>query len=106
MDVVLPYLFALYPLLLAAIATFWIGGAHRHNWVNWIALLLATSSVMLFVYLTSPWVYSSYYLRYLVVAVFAVAVVYAYPKMILGISEVEPDTTNTKVVSLVSVAVF
>lgn len=106
MDVVLPYLFALYPLLLAAIATFWICGAHRHNWANWIALLLATSSVMLFVYLTSPWVYSSYYLRYLVVAVFAVAVVYSYLKMILGISEVEPDTTNTKVVSLASVAVF
>ncbi|BBN59755.1 M23 family metallopeptidase [Hydrogenovibrio marinus] len=106
MDVVLPYLFALYPLLLAAAATFWICGAHRHNWANWIALLLATSSVMLFVYLTSPWAFSSYYLRYFVVAVFAVAVAYSYLKMILGISEVEPDTINTKVVSLASIVVF
>lgn len=106
MDVVVPYLFALYPLLLAAVAIFCMYKAHCHYWGNWISLLLATSSVILFVYLTGSWVFTSYYLRYLVLAVFAVAVVYSYFKMVLGISKVEEDTKMTKIVSVASVVIF
>ncbi|WP_024851231.1 M23 family metallopeptidase [Hydrogenovibrio kuenenii] len=106
MDVVVPYIFALYPLLLAAAAIFCMYKANSHYWENWISFLLATSSVILFVYLTSPWVFISYYLRYLILVAFAVVVVYSYFKMILGISKVEEDDRTTKAVSVVSVVVF
>lgn len=106
MDVVLPYLFALYPSVLSAAAICWMCTAHRHNWANWIALLLASTSVMLFVYLTSPWAFSSYYLRYVFVALFFAAVTFSYFKMLLGISETEEDNPSTKLVSVVSTVVF
>lgn len=75
MSALLPIAFAVYPLLLSAIAFAWLVGLRHRSRFDRGLRLSAGACVMAFAYLAGPWVFTSYYLRYLLPALFVIAVV-------------------------------
>jgi len=74
----LPILFAIYPLFLSGIALIWLFKLGKQNWPNWAAGILACGSITAFAFMTSPWAFTSYYLRYALLGLFAVVAVFSY----------------------------
>ncbi len=73
-----PIVFASYPVVLAAVALGWLIAGRRQTWHGWALRALACGSIVLFVFLAGPWAFSSYYLRFAVMVLYAGGVIYSY----------------------------
>lgn len=74
----LPIAFAAYPILLSGTAFAWLLSFPHRSWPNWLVRLSACGSIIAFAFMTGPWVFTSYYLRYVVLGLFAIAAVFSY----------------------------
>lgn len=74
----LPMVFAVYPLLLSGFAVVWLFSLRDCNWLNWTVRVLACGSIIAFAFMTSPWAFTSYYLRYVLLGLFIVGAVFSY----------------------------
>ncbi|MDG6774601.1 peptidoglycan DD-metalloendopeptidase family protein [Thiomicrorhabdus sp. ZW0627] len=77
----LPIVFGVYPLLLSGLALIWLLRLQHRSWPNWAAWVLACGSIVAFAFVTGPWAYTSYYLRYVFLGLFALTVVFSYFRM-------------------------
>lgn len=77
----LPILFGIYPVLLSGITLIWLLRQQQRSWPNWAAWILACGSIIVFAFLTGPWGYTSYYLRYVFLVLFVLSVVFSYFRM-------------------------
>lgn len=73
-------LFALYPLCLCGFALVWLVESRT----RWSARVLASGSIVAFAILAGSWVYTSYYLRYAVLVLFAGALIWSYRRRQAG----------------------
>lgn len=71
----LPIAFAAYPLLLSGIALIWLFSLRHQSRRKWAVGVLACGSIIAFTFMTSPWAFTSYYLRYVLLGLFAVVVI-------------------------------
>ena len=69
--------FAAYPLLLSGIALIWPFSLRHQSWPHWAVGVLACGSIIAFAFMTSPWAFTSYYLRYVLLGLFAVVVIFS-----------------------------
>ncbi|MBD3641007.1 MAG: M23 family metallopeptidase [Marinobacter sp.] len=74
----LPILFGIYPMFLSGITLVWLLCLQRCSWPNWVARVLACGSIIAFTFMTGPWAFTSYYLRYVFLVLFALTVVFSY----------------------------
>ncbi|MGB5298314.1 MAG: M23 family metallopeptidase [Thiogranum sp.] len=80
MDKYLPILFIAYSLLLSGISFYWqLASSHRTR-AGWTIQGLAAASIMAFAFLATPWAFTSYYLRYIVLGLFVAFVGYSWRK--------------------------
>lgn len=86
----LQIVFALYPLCLAAIAVYWALRAEPRSRFRWAVEIAASGSILVFAFLAGSWAFTSYYLRYAVLGVFALAVLHAFRRAKRA-SAVQPD---------------
>lgn len=70
--------FALYPLCLAGAVLVWMLRGGPRSRPHWLMKLAVTGSVVAFLFLTAPWAFTSYYLRYAMLGIFAFVAVYSY----------------------------
>lgn len=70
--------FALYPLCLAGAVLVWMLRGGPKSRPHWFMKLAVAGSVVAFLFLTAPWAFTSYYLRYAMLGIFALVVVYSY----------------------------
>jgi hypothetical protein len=70
MSNTLPSAFALYPLGLSGIALIWLFGAIEQSRSGLLMHTLASGSVIVFVFLTGSWIFTSYYLRFVALGLF------------------------------------
>lgn len=74
----IPIVFAVYPLLLSGAALIWLFSLGHQSGLNWVVLVLACGSIMVFAFLAGTWAFTSYYLRYVLLALFAVVATFLY----------------------------
>jgi murein DD-endopeptidase MepM/ murein hydrolase activator NlpD len=67
----LPFVFAIYPLLLSGIALGWLYYVRDRAHPGRTVWFLACGGIIVFVFLTGPWAFTSYYLRYVLLVLFA-----------------------------------
>ncbi len=101
MNATLPFVFALYPVLLGSLGVAWLPAAGARRRGDWAIALLSSFSVVVFAFLASPWAFSSFYLRHALPFLFAFAALRSYRR--LGIAEVSAAKPRR---SSLSVAVF
>lgn len=77
----LPIVFGIYPVLLSGITLIWLLRLQYRSWPNWAAWVLACGSIIAFAFITGPWAYTSYYLRYVFLGLFALTAVFSYFRM-------------------------
>lgn len=73
----LPIAFAVYPLLLSGISLIWLVSLRHRSWLNWAVWALACGSIIAFAFMTNPWAFTSYYLRYVFLGLFVVVAVFS-----------------------------
>ena len=78
MSEILPIAFAVYPLLLSGITLVWLFKLRDRTHPGWTVWVLACGSIIVFAFLTSPWAFTSYYLRYVILVLFAVTTALSY----------------------------
>ncbi|MEN8207400.1 MAG: M23 family metallopeptidase [Pseudomonadota bacterium] len=81
MDKYLPILFIAYSLLLSGISFYWQLAFDHHTRAGRTIQTLAAASIMAFAFLATPWAFTSYYLRYIVLGLFVAFVGYSWRKM-------------------------
>ena len=81
MNSILPFIFAIYPLCLVGAALTWLLGAKRRSGLRWTILTAACGSIVALAFLAGPWAFTSYYLRYVSLALFAFATIHTYRRM-------------------------
>ncbi|WP_157755405.1 M23 family metallopeptidase [Marinobacter salinus] len=74
----LPILFGIYPVFLSGITLAWLLCLQRCSWTIWGARVLACGSIIAFIFMAGPWAFTSYYLRYVFLVLFALTVVLSY----------------------------
>lgn len=77
----LPFAFATYPLLLSGIALVWLIGLGRESRLDWAVLVLACGSMTGFAFLAGTWAFTSYYLRFVFLGLFALVAAFLYVRM-------------------------
>lgn len=77
----LPIVFAVYPLLLSGITLFWLFSLRHRSWPNWLVWVLACGSIIAFAFVTGPWAFTSYYLRYVFLGLLPLIAVMSYFRM-------------------------
>lgn len=102
----LPIIFAVYPLLLSAVALIWLLRSRCRSWSNWAIRALACGSIIAFVFLAGSWVFTSYYLRYVLPVLFAVIASYSYRRMKRGASGATTQNTGMPVSSALVFLLF
>ena len=81
MSTNLPIFFGIYPVLLSGITLIWLLRLRHRSWPNWVAWVLACGSIIAFAFMTGPWAFTSYYLRYAFLVLFALAALFSYCRM-------------------------
>jgi len=76
MTSMLPYLFAAYPLCFVIAALVWLLRAKPQSWPHYSMMTAVCGSIIVFVFLAGPWAFTSYYLRYVSLGLFALAVIF------------------------------
>ena len=80
MSNTLPFAFALYPLGLSGIALIWLYRASKETHLGWSMRVVASGTVIIFIFLTGSWVFTSYYLRFVVLVLYAGAILVSFPR--------------------------
>lgn len=75
MSEALPIVFAAYPLLLSGAALVWLISRGRQDRLDWAVMVLTSGSIMAFAFFAGSWAFTSYYLRYVLLGLFAVVAV-------------------------------
>lgn len=75
---ILQVCFALYPLCLSGAAFAWVLRVQAGKTSGRLVEIAAGGSVAAFAFLTGPWAFTSYYLRYVCLGLFALAAVYSW----------------------------
>ena len=78
MSSVLPFAFALYPLGLSGIALAWLFQAINSRRLERLVQIVASGSIVVFLFQTGTWVFTSNYLRFLMLGLFLAAVLLIY----------------------------
>ena len=78
MNESLPIAFAAYPLLLSGTALIWLISLGSQSGLNWLVRVLTCGSIMVYAVLAGTWAFTSYYLRYIFLGLFAVVTVFVY----------------------------
>lgn len=99
----LPIIFAIYPILLSGITLVWLLKRRHQHWFEWTIQVLAGAAVIIFIFMTGPWAFTSYYLRYVVLGLFAFIAVLSYYRTKAGNAGVP---VQNAAVSLPAVLVF
>lgn len=99
----LPIVFGIYPIFLSGSTLIWLLRLQHRSWPNWVAWVLACGSIIAFVFMTGPWVFTSYYLRYVFLVLFALTAVFSYFR--LKRSSPYSRTRNDRI-SVASVLIF
>lgn len=99
----LPLVFGIYPVLLSGITLIGLLRLQHRSWPNWVAWVLACGSIIAFAFMTGPWAFTSYYLRYVFLLLFALAAVFSYLRMKRSRSH---SRTRDDRISVVSVLIF
>lgn len=81
MNLILPFIFALYPLCLVGLAHAWLLGAKQQSLPRWAMLTAACASMVGLAFLAGPWAFTSYYLRYVSLVSFALVIIYSYRRI-------------------------
>lgn len=76
--------FALYPIFLAGVALVWMLKVRSRNKFSWLLKATASGSIVAFVFLAGPWAFTSYYLRYGLLGLFTLVILYSYWRMKLS----------------------
>ncbi|MBI3140606.1 MAG: peptidoglycan DD-metalloendopeptidase family protein, partial [Rhodocyclales bacterium] len=97
---------ALYPLCLAGIGLLWTLTARGRHQSRWMIDIAASGSIVAFAFLTGPWAFTSYYLRYAALGLFALAALYSYRRMKLGAAGREDRASRQLAVPASVLAVF
>jgi len=95
--VTLQIVFALYPVCLAGVALYWALTAQPRSRFRWAVEIAVSGSIVAFAFLAGPWAFTSYYLRYAVLGVFALVVLYTYRRAKLA-SAMQQDQTPRRLV--------
>lgn len=77
-NVTIPLVFVILTLPIAILPSIWLAKKRYDSKRQWVIHLLLTGSVVLFIFLTLPWAFTSYYLRFVVLALFVFAAVRSY----------------------------
>ena len=99
----LPIAFAAYPLLLSGTALIWLISLGRQCRFNWAVRVLTCGSIVIYAALAGTWVFTSYYLRYIFLGLFAVVAVFLYLRTKHGSSH--SRARGSKITAL-SISVF
>ncbi len=103
MSEILPVAFGIYPVLLSTITLIWLLRLQHRGWPNWAVWVLACGSIIAFAFMTGPWVFTSYYLRYVFLLLFALTVVFSYFRL----KRSRPHSlTRDERISIASVVIF
>ncbi|KTG17560.1 MULTISPECIES: M23 family metallopeptidase [unclassified Guyparkeria] len=86
----LPIVFAAYPLLLSGAALIWLICLGGQDKLTWAVLVLACGSIMAFAFLAGSWAFTSYFLRYVFLGLFAVVSMFLYFRTGCGNSHGRP----------------
>ena len=98
----LQIVFALYPVCLAGIALYWALTARRQEGFRWAVEIAASGSIVAFAFLAGSWAFTSYYLRYAVLGVFGLVVVYTYRRAKLA-GALQPGQTPKRLAFSVTI---
>ena len=93
MSSMLPFIFAFYPLCLVGFAFAWLLGAKQQSQHRWAMLAATCGNMAVFAFLAGPWVFTSYYLRYVSFVSFALVIIYSYRRMKAGTAVVKERST-------------
>jgi hypothetical protein len=96
----LPIAFAVYPLLLSGTAVIWLINRGSQCRLNWLVLVLTCGSIMVFAFLASTWAFTSYYLRYILLGLFAIVAVFSYFRTKHGSSHSQPHGSKITVLRI------
>ena len=80
MNESLPIAFAAYPLLLSGTALIWLISLGSQCRLNWVVRVLTCGSIMVYAVLAGTWAFTSYYLRFIFLGLFAVVAVFLYSR--------------------------
>lgn len=78
MSNTLPIVFAVYPLLLSGITLIWLFNIRHWSYSKWAVQVLACSAIIVFTFMTGSWAFTSYYLRYIFLALFVLTAILSY----------------------------
>lgn len=84
MSAALPIIFALYPLCLSGLALVWLLRVKGQSRSSWFVQASTCGSIIAFAFLAGPWAFTSYYLRYVLLGLFALAFMYSYRRVKLN----------------------
>lgn len=80
----LPILFAVYPILFSGITLVWLFNIRHRRWSKWAIQVLACAAIFVFIFMTGPWGFTSYYLRYVFLGLFALTAALSYFRVWAG----------------------
>lgn len=98
--------FALYPLCLAGVALVWALRTQPGKISRWLVEVAASGSIAAFAFIAGPWAFTSYYLRFALLVLFALAVYYSYRRMNLGSTMGKGQTTGRLALSVAVLSLF
>lgn len=102
----LPIAFAVYPLLLSGVALAWLSSLRYRNWLNWAVWVLACGNIIAFAFLAGSWAFTSYYLRYILLGLFAVVVVFSYTRVQRSLTDTAPCHRRISIPSVLVLVLF
>ena len=98
MNESLPIAFAAYPLLLSGIALIWLISLGSQCRLNWVVRVLTCGNILVYAVLAGTWAFTSFYLRYIFLGLFAVIAVFLYFRTERGSSH--PRGRGSKITAL------
>ena len=106
MNECLAILLAAYPLVLSAIAIYWqLSGRYRSR-SAWAIRTVAASSIAVFAYLAAPWAFTSYYLRFILLGIFAAVCFYSYWRTTRRLLLVHASNISSRAPSVILLLLF
>jgi len=104
--VILQIIFALYPLCLAGAALFWMLTAQPRSRSRWAFEIAVSGSIFAFAFVAGSWAFTSYYLRYALLGVFALVVLYSYRRAHFGTAGSQGRATKRLAFSAMILVLF
>lgn len=102
----LQIVFALYPVCFAGVALYWALTAQPRSRFRWAVEIAASGTIVAFAFLAGPWAFTSYYLRYAALGVFALVVLYTYRRARLASTPQQDQTPRRLALSATTLGLF